>query len=231
MNSMKRYTLGFVVALIVGCLTGQAQTVWTGAPVTIHKIDSADWTLAENQDRITDSVWITRQHSKAFYNIARESGYTGSSPIGTEWAIGSIDSFASLTYQPFIKTTQGGPQEVIDTPMVLHLIQEDIYISFKLLSFSGLNKGGFKYERSTDPSVGIPSLEQSNTAIYPNPAHDFLQLDPQLIGQEVTIYAITGEEITTVTVPLSGKLKLDVLSSGTYLLRSNGTQTQRFVKQ
>ena len=34
------------------------------------KQDSADWTLPENQDRITSSIWITRKHNQSIFNIA-----------------------------------------------------------------------------------------------------------------------------------------------------------------
>ena len=41
-----------------------------GDTVTFTKADSADWTLPENQDRITDNVWITRKHNQSIFNIA-----------------------------------------------------------------------------------------------------------------------------------------------------------------
>ena len=34
--------------------------------VVFTKQDSADWTLPENQDRIADSVWITRKHNTKY---------------------------------------------------------------------------------------------------------------------------------------------------------------------
>ena len=34
--------------------------VWDGPPVTFTKASFADWTLPENQDRITSNVWLTR---------------------------------------------------------------------------------------------------------------------------------------------------------------------------
>lgn len=45
-----------------------AQTIWTGDDLTFDKAGDADWTLEENQDRITDNVWLTRQNSSAVYN-------------------------------------------------------------------------------------------------------------------------------------------------------------------
>ncbi|REG87880.1 T9SS type A sorting domain-containing protein [Winogradskyella sediminis] len=45
-----------------------AQTIWTGPDLTFSKAGSVDWTLEDNQDRLTDNVWITRQNRKSIYN-------------------------------------------------------------------------------------------------------------------------------------------------------------------
>ena len=52
--------------LIIGAGTVSADTV------VFIKPDSADWTLPENQDRITDSVWITRKDIQSLFNIVQE---------------------------------------------------------------------------------------------------------------------------------------------------------------
>ena len=44
--------------------------------VVFTKADSSDWTLEENQDRITDNVWLTRKHTQSIFNIAQEAGYS-----------------------------------------------------------------------------------------------------------------------------------------------------------
>ena len=75
--------------------------VWSGdvfdnldGPVTFTKEDYADPSLAENQDRITENVWITRGNDKPLYNAAIESSYNdqnydhSTSPAGTEWSSG-----------------------------------------------------------------------------------------------------------------------------------------------
>ena len=56
--------------------------------VVFTKQDFADWTLPENQDRIVETVWITRKHNQSIFNIAHEDGFSVSngSPLGTLWA-------------------------------------------------------------------------------------------------------------------------------------------------
>lgn len=43
-------------------------TIWDGPDMTFTKEAYADWTLAENQDQITDTVWLTRQNRMVLYN-------------------------------------------------------------------------------------------------------------------------------------------------------------------
>jgi hypothetical protein len=63
--------------------------VWTGSSITFAKAGSADPTLATNQDRLTNSVWLTRGSSEGMFNIApdHETGYTRyTSPADMKWA-------------------------------------------------------------------------------------------------------------------------------------------------
>ena len=39
--------------------------------ITFEKENYADWTLAENQDRITDNVWITRKNNQSIFKKNR----------------------------------------------------------------------------------------------------------------------------------------------------------------
>ncbi|SVD98632.1 uncharacterized protein METZ01_LOCUS451486, partial [marine metagenome] len=73
------------------------RTDQNGVSVTFTKEDNADYTLEENQDRITDNVWITRAEQKPLFNIAAEASYNSAptlylnavgSPENTEWGFG-----------------------------------------------------------------------------------------------------------------------------------------------
>ena len=39
----------------------------SGETIFFTKLDSADWTLIENQDRITNDIWITRKHNQSIF--------------------------------------------------------------------------------------------------------------------------------------------------------------------
>ena len=133
------------------CLSGE-ESVWTGDVITFTKVDDADPTLATNQDRITDNVWITRDNAEGgqIYNLVSESASDKeTSPLGTEWAEGDIANYASLTYTPF-RTATVKPKDAVGKTFVVHLIQDNIYLSIKILSWSTNKAGGFSYERSIE---------------------------------------------------------------------------------
>ena len=90
-------------------------TLWSGNIKTFTKNDDVDPNIAENQDRLTPNVWITRDNDGGqIYNTAKESSADKSkSPIGTEWAIGSIDQLSTLKFDSF-RSAVDKPKDVID---------------------------------------------------------------------------------------------------------------------
>ena len=118
--------------------------------VTFTKEDSADWTLPENQDRITDNVWITRKHNQSLFNIAQETGYSGGagSPVGTLWAGTSTADAQDEDFVSFVEMHNGNPQSLVNDTISLHLPESGKYFDVVLLSYSGGNSGGgFSYSR------------------------------------------------------------------------------------
>ena len=126
-------------------------TIWTGATLTFTKSNGGDPTLASQQDTITDNVKITRGNTGGqIYNIVTEAAANSSvSPAGTEWALGTLNDIANLTFEPFRAATGGKPKDVVGQNMVVHLITDDVYISIKFTSWATGKAGGFAYERST----------------------------------------------------------------------------------
>ncbi len=136
---------------IVDADEGVALTLWEGANMTFTKPNGADSTLAENQDRITENVWITRGDEGILYNaVTEEAADNNSSPAGTEWAQGTFADVASLNFTNFRSACPGDkPKNVVGIPLVLHLIQDDIYIEITITSWAQGKVGGFTYQRTT----------------------------------------------------------------------------------
>jgi hypothetical protein len=176
------------LCLFVAPSSAFAVTVWSGLATGFSKAADTEWSLPQNQDRITSSVFITRALGSGIFNAESESFYTTSggglpnvSPAGTEWAwdlMGNnsglqiaATNWAALVFNPW-KTAHsgavagppgsgGGPSATVGIPGVLHVISEDIYIDIKFTSWGqGSGAGGaFSYERAIDP------VPEPNTAL------------------------------------------------------------------
>ncbi|TPE42396.1 Ig-like domain-containing protein [Pontibacter mangrovi] len=135
-------------------------TIWNGPKITFTKANNADYTQAANQDRLTDQTWLTRKNVEGLFNSKQEPGYNfANSPANTEWAYGTLDNYATLTYRDWTDFNGWAPPSMIGKDAVLHLIAEDIYIGIKFLSWSsGGSGGGYSYERTT---AGAPALSSN----------------------------------------------------------------------
>ena len=124
--------------------------IWTGDMMSFVKEDEKDPTNSLNQDRITDNVWITRGNNGGqIYNAAKESSDNKTkSPIGTQWAIGTLDKIDGLIFKDF-RAAVSSPKNVVGKDLVLYLIDDDVYLSVKFKSWSQGKRGGFSYDRST----------------------------------------------------------------------------------
>ena len=149
------YTL--ILFFIISCSKEKNTTndtslsnIWNGPIKFFEKKDNTNQLEKANQDSITENVIITRGNSGGqIFNIAKENEADKyKSPIGTEWAIGSLNQIDSLVFKDFRLAVK--PQYVVGKKLVLHLIEEDIYLSVEFKSWSSGKKGGFSYDRSTE---------------------------------------------------------------------------------
>ncbi|HMQ49039.1 MAG TPA: T9SS type A sorting domain-containing protein [Saprospiraceae bacterium] len=227
---MKKY-----IAFAFACLSLKTfgQTIWNGPSTLFEKEVFADWTLPENQDRITDSVWITRANSQGIFNIAQESAYIPmQSPSGTAWAYGTTAEWATLNFQPWELAVEGNPPAMVNQDMVLHLQEEDIYIDIRFLSWTAHNQGGgFSYRRSTPPTNAVNSIDISGSVIlFPNPSSSVIQFKGLSAWHQLFVYDLYGKQI--LQVEFLGEQSIDIrfLPKGMYCLQVPGVRTFRFWK-
>lgn len=135
--------------------------------ISFSKAGFADSTLAANQDRITDSVWITRATSAGLFNASTETLFLRStSPADTEWAWALAgfnlgleivaSNYENLEFNTWVTAhggSGGGPPSTVGVPGVLHLISEDIYIDIMFTNWGMTSESGgaFSYVRSSVP--------------------------------------------------------------------------------
>ena len=112
---------------------------------------------------MTDLVWLTRADKKGLYNAALEAAFNNdeepyASPVGTEWAFGNLADYQDLDYVHWVDLEDWVPTDTIGRPLVVHLVEEDIYLQLTFTSWtdgSGLGGGGFSYVRSTPPGTEV----------------------------------------------------------------------------
>jgi hypothetical protein len=155
--------------LLLSTATGAAAPqVWSGRTYYFIKANWADWTLAPNQDHITDLVRITRANSHGIFNIAQESEYTiPVSPVDTEWATGDAANWPALTFATWENWHGLNPPSTVGVDAVVHLITDDIYIDIRFESWTqAATGGGFSYYRAPDPSAVEPSSWTAIKVLY-----------------------------------------------------------------
>ncbi len=220
--------------LLLGTKILISQTIWTGPTITFTKANSANWTLAANQDQITSNVWITRANNQGIFNIVTEPTYTDFfSPADTEWAIGTTADIGSLNFQNWEDTSDSEPPTLVNQNMVVHLITDDIYIDIKFTSWqSGGAGGGFSYERSTDQNLNTFNFNSNNEIeLFPNPSNDFIKLKGLTQSNSYTIYNLLGGKIFSGTIANNEPIDIKNLSYGFYFIKLESGTTLNFQKK
>jgi len=188
--------------LLLLAISAHAATVWNGPTISFTKSNYANPLLAQNQDRLTANVWITRGSSQGLFNAKTESSFTHYlSPAGTEWANGSLENYATLSYTNWNYWAKGvnpNPYATVGVQAVLHLIPDDIYLSVQFTSWTGgapgggpSYGGGFSYLRSTP----VPE-PQVNYAVSGSTA--YVASSPSASGDIVIASSYNGYPVTSV---------------------------------
>jgi hypothetical protein len=178
--------VGAFALVVIAVPLSHASTVWTGPEIKFTQ--SAN---SRSDTILAGKVVLTRGISDVLYNTAaRESSARASSPADTEWAFGALSDFATLSYQSLESMRNGNLAGLIlNIPMVMHLINEDIYLSVKFTAWGQHSRGGFAYTRSTPavavaPSVSITSPPDG--AVFAAPASLDLTATASVGGGTVT---------------------------------------------
>ena len=125
------------------------RTIWNGPNTTFTLADGADFRDTISQDMLTPLVIISRsvEGGQIFNVVLEDESSSQTSPAGTEWAVGRTANLDSLMFTPF-RTAVGNPQQVVGQELVLHLVEDDIYLDLMFTAWSSGNNG-FQYVRAT----------------------------------------------------------------------------------
>jgi hypothetical protein len=166
MKIIKPLFQGLLTALLVAAAPlAYAGTIWNG-PTTNFTHSAATGDL---EDQLTAGVTITRGTvSGGLYNAVTETGATpGVSPADTKWAVGTLAN-TNLTYVACPLEAGNNPPSKVGTTYVVHLVNENIFLSLTLTAWGGaLGEGdkSFSYTRTTPPVVApTPTVSITNPA-------------------------------------------------------------------
>jgi len=124
-------------------------TIWSNGALTFTLESGVDPLLPENQDRITSNVFITRgsEGGQIFNAVSEKSPNKDTSPAGTRWARGKAEDAATLEFDTFRATIK--PKEIVGVDLVMHMVEDNIYINVVFREWTEGKQGGFSYTRST----------------------------------------------------------------------------------
>lgn len=149
--SVALYVFANVLAFVPDA---SAQTRWCGTPLSFIQPS------AGQPDILTPAVSLNRGQLEGLFNSVQESSFAFGSPAGTEWAFGTSADYPTLIFQPWLDTIDSQPLTQIGQPMVVHLLQEDIYVDLEFAAWAiGPGVGSrFSYVRSTPGACDPPSV-------------------------------------------------------------------------
>ena len=234
MKTLKSPSIIFLLGICVTLLLAtpplaNASTIWNGPTISFTHTD-------ENglQDQLTPGVVITRDSSGGgLYNAVTESGAVpGTSPDDTEWAIGSLDDYNTLTYSSCPLEAGNHPPGFVGTTFVVHLINEDIYLSLTLTDWEGQGGSGakiFSYDRSTPAAAPPPTPTVNITtpvsgAVFAAPANVNITANATVSSGTVTNVQFFTNGISFKSVLAAPfTVTANNLAAGTYALKAVAT--------
>jgi uncharacterized protein (DUF2141 family) len=233
MKTLKSPSVIFLQGICVTLLfattpLANASTIWNGPTISfLHTDDNG------LQDQITPNVALTRSSDGGgLYNAVTEMGaVSGSSPDDTEWAIGTLDNYNTLTYGPCLLEVNNHPPGYIGTTFVVHLISDDIYLQLTLTDWEGQSGAPgktFSYDRTT-PFVAPPTPTVIITspfggAVFAAPANVNITANATVSSGTVTNVQFFTNGISfksDLTAPFS--VTVSNLAAGAYALKAVAT--------
>ena len=149
--------------------SSQATTVWTGPTINFTQTSTL-----RSDVIVAGKVVLTRGSRDVLYNTAAgETSAGAASPADTRWAFGALTNYSKLSYQTLSSLRNGNlGARILNQAMVMHLVNEDIYLSVKFTDWGEHLAGGFAYARSTAavavaPTVSITSPSPGATFAAP----------------------------------------------------------------
>jgi len=216
---------GCFFVLLVLLTSSRAATIWTGPNITWTKSGATP-----SDTIVPGKVVLRRGSSQVLYNTAagESSANVSTSPKDTLWAFGDIANATTLSYKSLAAYRDGNlAKAIMNKPMVVHLVAEDIYFSIKFTVWGQHGSGTVSYIRSTPPADVPPTVSitsPSEGTSFTAPASFDLTADASVAGgtiSSVQFFANGTSLGTATTAPF--KITANIPNPGSYALTAVAT--------
>jgi|TARA_E500000075_G_scaffold26533_1_gene23254 hypothetical protein len=178
---------------------------------TFTKNANTDPSLKENQDRISDKVWLTRGNQYGIYNAYDQTSAKNQPTSGIELALGNFEELSQLNFETISQWGKKFKGNWLNKNLVLKLTETNEYYSFVMTSWE--TRGGFSYTRS---STALSITDYSNTlTIYPNPTKSILIIEGN-IEYDIEVYDLLGNKALETQ---GNSVNMEHLSTATYIVK------------
>jgi hypothetical protein len=201
-----------------------AATLWTGPNMTYTKSASTP-----NDTILAGKVVLHRGTRDVLYNTAAgETRAATSSPANTEWGFGALTNYQNLSYRSLESMRDGNLAGLIlNRPMVMHIISEDIYLSVKFTTWGQHGVGTVSYIRSTAPAGAAPTVSITSPqsgAVFAAPATVALSASATVTGGTVTnVQYFAGATSLGSATAAPFSLSASIPAAGNYALTAVAT--------
>ena len=199
-----------------------AATLWTGPNITFQQFNPDPSDVI-----VPGAVELSRGVNGPLFNTAAgETMPNGfSSPIDTLWAFGTINNYSNLNYVTLASIRNGAHADfagvILTQPMVVHLINEDVYISIMFTDWGQHQAGGFTYIRSTPP---VSITNPAPSAVFAAPANVAIGASASVSGGTVTnVTFLAGSTVLGSATSAPFSVIASNLSAGSYALTAVAT--------
>lgn len=178
---------------------------------TFTKNANTDPSLKENQDRISDKVWLTRGNQYGIYNAYDQTSAKNQPTSGIELALGNFEELSQLNFETISQWGKKFKGNWLNKNLVLKLTETNEYYSFIMTSWE--KRGGFSYTRS---STALSITDNSNTlTVYPNPTTSILIIEGN-IEYQIKVYDLLGNKVLETQ---GNSINMEHLSTATYIVK------------
>ena len=178
---------------------------------TFTKNANTDPSLKENQDRISDKVWLTRGNQYGIYNAYDQTSAKNQPTSGIELALGNFEELSQLNFETISQWGKKFKGNWLKKNLVLKLTETNEYYSFMMTSWE--KRGGFSYTRW---STALSINDNSNTlTVYPNPTTSILIIEGN-IEYQIKVYDLLGNKVLETQ---GNSINMEHLSTATYIVK------------